>query len=76
MQHIPISVFRSLKRLPSHHRKDVYQAIQLALTDDRYFRQRARKGRGELFSVSLPHGVRAIFRVKKGGDREIVRLIA
>ena len=73
---IPPAIFRQLKRVPQSRRRAIYEALQRTLVDDEFFRTYARKGRGKLFSVALPHGYRVIVYVGKNGERELLRLVA
>ena len=72
---IPPTIFRQLKRLPKGRRRAVYEALQRTLADDDFFQTYARKGRGRLFSVALPHGFRVIVYVGKDGKRALLRLV-
>ena len=73
---IPPAIFRQLKRVPKSRRWAIYEALQRTLADEEFFRAHARRGRGNLFSVALPHGYRVIVRLKEDGKRELIRLIA
>ncbi len=73
---IPPALFRQLKRVPKGRRRAIYEALQRTLANEEFFRIHARKGRGRLFSVALPHGYRVIVYVGKDGERELLRLVA
>ena len=72
---IPPVLFRQLKRVPKGRRRAIYEALQRTLEDDEFFRTYARKGRGKLFSVALPHGYRVIVYIGRDGKRQLLRLV-
>ena len=72
---IPLAIFRQIKRVPKGRRRAIYDALQRTLVDEEFFQTYARKGRGSLFSVALPHGYRVIVYVGEDGKRELLRLV-